>query len=148
MNAILVYDLWRVNLKEYRIGAAGGTFRLMEEDGEFKRRRWRFIDKMPAKKTIEEAIRDAEMFATFHCLWRCEIINRPIWKTYTYPNGTTCYLARCEDGKFRLMEREHKMFARAFAVESDRFPACDDFLDAVGKADAFAAKKPYLVPSF
>ena len=39
MNAILVYDLWRVNLKEYRIGAAGGTFRLMEKDGEFKRRR-------------------------------------------------------------------------------------------------------------
>ena len=151
MSARQVYDFWEgEDGKKYRIGVDMflQDFRLMEKVGHGRPAHWKYIEDAEGFSSFADALKDAELFASKNHLVHQEIVGKPLWNVYVYPDATTCFLVRSKDGLFRLMTKEHKMFARAKLVSDEVLPPCRNFLDAAAKPDAFAKKRPYLTSAF
>lgn len=149
MTAYQLFDEWKNadGRISYRIGVDvfQQVFRLMNKE---PHHRWRFVESLPARKSFADAIADAEAYAADRKLSKTELFGQSLWNIYMYQDATRLFLVRSKDCKFRLMEREHRMYARSKYVSDFAFPPSNDFLDAVKRADAFAKRKPVLTTMF
>lgn len=149
MTAYQLFDEWKNadGRISYRIGVDvfQQTFRLMVKE---PRHHWRFVESLPARRSFADALADTEAYATDRKLSKTELFGQSLWNIYMYQDVTRLFLVRSKDGKFRLMEREHRMYARPKYISDFAFPPSNDFFDAIKRADSFAKRKPVLATMF